>query len=188
MQSYTPARPRKPVELASYDEPTLKRLACTALSPYFEIEHEVAGRFIPDGSRVVIDFLLYPKPALIQQGFVNQHIGLEVKAANVTELTKQALAFAWQSVTYSMSSFKGERPAFVLMFLDLPHFWPERERTVANLIKALLVRSNVGSLLLDAWNTTNFKMDFAGVRHYSNRDGLSLHPNAALKRRVGNSK
>ena len=177
-----------PADLTRYGEDQLKEIAVRALRNSFSIEPEVTGKFLPDGSNLRIDFLMHPKPHLVSAGFVDAPIGLEVKAPGKEPSVKHAMAYAWQCITYSMSEFRGERTAFVLMFLDMAHFWTPDNMVTANLLKSLLVRSNVGDLTLNPYALSEWRMAFAGVRYFSARDGLSNAPNAALKRRVGNSK
>jgi hypothetical protein len=188
MQNYSSNRPNRPPNFSTYDEPRLKLLAQNILAPCFEVEPEVVGKFLPDGSRVVIDYILRPKPALVAKGFIDQPIGLEVKSANVSQPGTQGLALAWQCITYSMSEFKGQRPAFVLMFLGLSYFWTEPERMIPAMIGALLMRSNVGHLDVNPRDVNTWKLAFGGGSYFSSRYGMGAQPQAALKRRVGNSK
>ena len=102
------------------DEPRLKEVIADRLSIDFDIRAEVEGQFIVDGTSVFIDYLLFPKPALVEKGFVEDWVGLEVKHPKNGD--NKPIKFAWQCITYSQSKFNNRRPPFVLMFPSITFF------------------------------------------------------------------
>lgn len=183
----TPFVRKAPVDLTRCDEPALKALVSGVLGPSFEMREEVDGTFTPDGSRVRIDYVLKASQPLVASGFTDQWFGLEVKAVT-NGGKKQALAYAWQAITYSLSTFDGIRPAFVLMFLPLRQILGTDADGYAHYFEALLQRSNVGGLFMRGDAPYQWRMVFGGQTYFSARGGLGGQPQAALKRRVGNSK
>lgn len=189
MPSVSPFPHRRPeIDWATCTEPQLWEAAVRTLGGSFEIQREVPGTFLGDGSPVRIDLLLRPRPATVARGFHDAWFGIEIKSAAVKERKKQGLALAWQAITYSLSEFSGRRPAFVLTFLGQGYFWDEQERLVASYLQSLLIRSNVGELRVNGRDQSDWSMRFAGMAYFSNRRGLSPTAWSALKRRVGNSK
>jgi hypothetical protein len=91
----------------------------------FRIIFQVEGRDLIHGKNVVIDFMLYPKPHLINFGFDPVWFGVEIKHFGVPGETGKMSRFAWQCVTYKQSEFQIEaemiQPAFVLGFSDVEH-------------------------------------------------------------------
>ena len=196
MNYRTPLVRRAPVELSELDEPGLKELAEEILRPYFHIEKEVVGVFKEGQPNVKIDYLLKPGAELVESGFVDQWIGLEVKALNDSDSKKHALAYAHQCICYSIAEFTAlrdtcriecVRPAFVVMFLPFRQVFEEDNRYM-DLWDSFLMRFNVGSLHVNHYRTYEWRMVFGGQSYYSNKYGLTNQPQAALKRRVGNSK
>lgn len=163
------------------DESKLKEFVTRKLSPSFEIRPNVEGNFIIDGTPVVVDYLLFPKPALVAQGFVEEWIGLEVK--HPEDKANKPIRFAWQCITYAQSKFDGRRPPFVLMFPNIRFFYDEREAIAAGEIYHFLQKANVGVLDF-LWNG-EWQLVFGGSNYFSSERGLGPHPNCALKRYVG---
>lgn len=196
MYNRNPFVHRMPIDLASYDEPALKEFAVGLLQPYFHIEPEVVGVFKEGQPKVKIDYLLKPNEALVNSGFVDQWIGLEVKATYNGDSKKHVLAYAHQCICYSLAEFtamretctiEGVRPAFVVMFLPFREVFGEDNRYM-DLWDSFMMRFNVGSLHVHHYRPYEWRMVFGGQSYYSNKYGLSGQPQGALKRRVGNSK
>lgn len=175
---------REELDLSTFDEPRLKRMAIKLLEPSFEIAEEVPGVYLVDHStRVRIDYILTPRPETVAKGFVNAPIGLEVKSPH--SVTVSGYALAWQAITYSQSEFQGERPAFVMVFPAWRWFFDEREQFP---IRALVQYANVGELASGRYkhNWHEWQINFGPAVYYRWDEGLGPQPNAALKRRVGN--
>ncbi|MHC4647722.1 MAG: hypothetical protein ACYTBJ_19830 [Planctomycetota bacterium] len=174
---------KQKIDLSQFDEPRLVAICKRVLAPSFDLQSEVTGKYIIDGSRVRIDLLAMPNKNLIDRGFVPEPIGVEIKSP--ASKNGSAYAFAWQSVTYALSEFNGIRPAFVVMFPSADHFW-KHERAVH--MQQFLQFANVGQLKLGAYrdNWDEWSIAF-NVNYFHSARGLGAIPNAALKRRSGNS-
>lgn len=167
--------------IAGLSEPELKQVVIERLSESFDIRPEVKGTFLVDGSAVIIDFLLHPKPPLIEKGFVDEWIGLEVKQP--ADKTNKPIRFAWQCITYSQSTFSGRRPPFIILFPSLLYFYEEKERIAAVEIYQFLQKANVG--VLHFKRNDQWEMTFGGSVYFRSDRGLGPNPNCALKRYVG---
>jgi hypothetical protein len=162
-------------------ENELKKELCRSLESDFEIKAEVAGNFIVDGSKVVIDYLLFPKEHLINKGFKPSWFGVEVKSPN-GEGAKKAIRLAWQAITYSQSKFEGERPDFVLVYPPLSEFFKKPQD--AYYLVCMLQKANVGYIELRP-EKKKWKIKFGANLHFSSDRGSSNTPNAGIKRHVG---
>ena len=150
----------------------------------FEVRAEVEGRFLVDDSKVVIDYLVHPKPALIEKGFVPAWFGVEVKSPE-GEGAKKGLQVSWQAIIYSQSEFDGVRPAFVLIFPPLAEFFGTPER--AYYVVCLLQKANVGYIEIDE-KKRKWKVKFGANAYFYSDRGLSKTPNVGIKRHVGSWK
>lgn len=106
------------------DEPDLKQWLADHLSQDFELTAEVTGRHLAENVHVEIDFMAYPKPHLIEAGFVPWHFGIEVKHFNQNDgFSRKASRALWQTVSYTDSEFEiagsAVRPRFALLFSNL---------------------------------------------------------------------
>ena len=162
-------------------ENELKLQLCSSLESEFEIKAEVPGNFLIDGSRVVIDYLLFPKEPLISKGFKPSWFGIEVKSPE-GEGPKKAIRLAWQAITYSQSKFEGERPAFILVYPPLSEFFKKTQD--AYYLVCMLQKANVGYLELRPEKQI-WKIKFGANLHFSSDKGASNHSNAGIKRHVG---
>jgi hypothetical protein len=172
------------------NESELKRYFLRNLAKDFTVHDEVTGRFLVDGTKVIVDYLLYPKSNLIEKGFVSEWFGVEIKSP-ITEGAKKGLQVAWQAITYSQSEFsdvrigQNIRPAFVLIFPPLSEFFGNRQD--AYYVMCLLQKANVGYIEIDE-QKGKWKIGFgANIYFYSDR-GLSKTPNVSVKRHVGSWK
>lgn len=173
---------KKKIDLSQFDEDRLRRILVNLLSDDFDIEAEVTGKFLVDGSQVRIDFLATPHQRLIDLGFIDHSIGIEVKSPASKSASPNK--FAWQSVTYAQSEFNGIRPAFVLMFPDVTHFW---DGLIAVKMRQFLEMANVGQLETGRYehNWREWRMVFNNA-YYSAKYGMGGVSNEAIKRRSGN--
>ena len=157
----------------------------------FTVIDEVPGRFVVDGSKVVIDYFLYPKPNLITKGFVPEWFGVEVKSPD-RDGAKKGLRVAWQAITYSQSEFEDHRigqdkirPSFVLIYPSLANFFGSQQE--AYYLVCLLQKANVGYVEIDArrgrWN-----IRFGANSYFHSERGLSKTPSVSTKRNVGSWK
>ena len=173
---------KKEIDLSTFDEPRLIAICKRMLAPQFEVEAEVTGKYLVDGSRVRIDLLATPKQSLIDQGFIDQPIGIEVKSPASKASSN---AFAWQAITYAQSEFNGVRPAFVCMFPDVRYFW---EDLTAVRMRQFLQFANVGQLETGHYqhNWDQWRIVF-NAPYYSVTRGMGGVTPEGLKRRSGNS-
>ena len=171
------------IDLSQFDEPRLTAICKRVLAPDFDLQSEVTGQYLVDGSRVRIDLLAMPKPSLIDRGFIAEPIGIEIKSPKSKHAS--AYAFAWQSITYALSEFNQVRPAFVVMFPSVDHFW-DHQRAVH--MQQFLQFGNVGQLKLSDYRSNWFEWSIAfNVNYFHSTRGLGAIPNAAIKRRSGNT-
>ncbi len=183
-------------------ESKLQKLLFAKMAADFYIEPEAEGNFIITDDGVRIDCCMFPKRHLIEKGFVEQWVGVEVKVPE----PKKARAgkggqVLWQSIIYSQSKFRVPknpeeaglvskvcvmvRPAFILIFPRLVKFFESRDLAFA--FEAFAQQANVGSLdvLNEGW------IMVGGTNYYFSRrnDELKLSiPNCLLKRNVGSKK
>ena len=118
-------------------EDKLKRMIEGVLSDSFEMSPEVKGKYLPTGKTVYIDYILRPKPELINRGFKAGLIGLEVKSPELEGDVRKAIELANQAMDYAESEFEGfGKPDFILIFPVIEkHFKRHKDR---NLDAALL--------------------------------------------------
>jgi len=183
------------------------------LSEHFEIYREVQGYgFINRQKRNVrIDFVLKAKLRLIEHGFTNQYIGVEVKYfspkggkgfhGKSSSGVFQALSYWYSGARWSIPYIGDVELATVLMFSNLS-FQDE-----ANLLfdtldshykktwKAYLSianHANVGELLVRTkeGQLCYWGMEYNGSKYYSmnnNGEYIKGNPNVINKKRIGNS-
>jgi hypothetical protein len=193
-----------------HSEDELKTWLVAHLSEDFELVPEVAGRHVAEGVRVVIDYMAYPKPHLITNGFAPLHFGIETKYLNQADgFSRKAARGLWQTVSYTDSEFYlGDttvRPKFALMFSNISFenehqllnrlgMELENDRALWSGLLQLANHANVGTLEIsgprDAWK--GWKMAFSGGTYfYRNHHkgkteyGLS-NPRMIEKVRIGN--
>ncbi|MFG0604825.1 hypothetical protein ACF8CX_03655, partial [Vibrio mimicus] len=141
------------------NESELKQWFKEHLEADFRIRTEVEGVY--GDSKVKIDFMLVPRKHLIEEGFVKEPIGVEVKYFDVTnKFTKKSSRAIWQTVSYKHSVFKAETgeqytPAYCVLFSNLS-FKHERE---------LLLKY----VPTDAEND---EMEWRGMLHLANHAGV----------------
>jgi len=171
------------------NEEALKLWLTTHLSADFELYPEVPGAHVAAGVRVQIDFLAYPKQHLIDEGFLDEYFGIEVKHLSTDDGFSQKAAKAfWQAVSYTDSKFfvngKTVRLKYAVLFSSMS-FQKERlllrsfGHTVENDVAAwqalrqLANHANVGTLEItgDAAAWKGWLISFAGGRYFSRRSG-----------------
>ncbi|MBC8434394.1 MAG: hypothetical protein H8D96_21000 [Desulfobacterales bacterium] len=186
------------------NEITLKKILHRALNNDFVVRPDVKGRFLVDNSPVEIDFLIYPRDHLINNGFEKFWIGVEVKSPDVKEPVKQGLKVAWQAITYAQSAFtdignlltiENIRPSFVLIYPPIWEFFPKikavgprnnyYEYNQSYLLNSLIQKGNVGNMVLDK-DLQNWEIEFSGSQYYySTKNGRSKIINLGTKKHVG---
>lgn len=168
------------------DEVALKQHLRDLIEDDFEIEEEIEGHFLPDGSLVRIDFLIRPKAHQIERGFGDLLLGVEVKPLTrmATHLMKRrALRAAWQAITYRFAVYEGRVLDGVLLFPGLDVFEAQEDFPASlEAVTALLKLANVGYIrqIGDTW-----EVRFGARRHFHGELGAGYFAGAGLKYTVG---
>lgn len=102
----------------------LKAWIFNLLNNDFHIYPEVIGTHITEGLKVRIDYILYPKAHLIEQGFEPEPFGIEVKyLTQAKDFSHKASRGIWQAISYNDCEFsikdKKFRLKFCLLFSNL---------------------------------------------------------------------
>lgn len=173
--------------LVTATEEELKTYLVSRFQESFFINEEVKGVFLVDRTPVRIDYLMFPKPDLIEKGFIRAWFGVEVKSlGSIKNRAKKGIATCWQSITYSQSLFGNVRPIFVLMFPSFDAFTIGRERDGHDrYLMALLQKANVGGIY---FQRNKWSIKFAAGIYFSQDRGLGNVKNVGLKRHVGTKK
>jgi hypothetical protein len=181
------------------DEEKIKNYIRPILLRNFVVKEEVEGTFLVDRTSVRIDFLLYPKEELIEKGFDQEWIGLEVKSPNTNEPQKKGLQVVWQAITYSQSIFGNIRPMFIAIHPPLEEFFntlrvyregienpfPYNE---SHLLKCLMQKGNVGTFEINS-RVNSWRLVFgAGQSYFNSTSGRSKIKNIGSRRVVGSWK
>lgn len=191
-------------------EDGLKTWMFDTLKNDFYIYPEVVGTHITEGLKVRIDYVLYPKPHLVEHGFEAAAFGIEVKYLNQEkDFAHKASRGIWQSISYNDCEFsinkKRFRLKFCLLFSNLS-FRNEAEILELNSdhvdekhmkwIGMLNVanHANVGTLNITGTNekVIGWSMRFAGGVYFSYRKNKNevtyrlSNPNTINKVRIGN--
>lgn len=182
-------------------------------SKWFHIHHEVSGTgFVNrESERIRIDFIIKAKDSLVEHGFTDKYIGVEVKY--LSPITGkgfhgkssrgifQALSYWYSGARWDLENETGVELATVLIFSNLS-FQDELDyifgsldwhyRKIWKSYLSIANHANVGQLIVRTWNEdlAYWAMEYDGAKYYSmSRDrGLSKgNPNVISKRRIGNS-
>jgi hypothetical protein len=79
---------------------------------------------------------------------------------------------AWQAITYSLSTFKGIRPPFVIIYPPLSTFEAsEHKKEGLILLTSLLQKANVGTIEFS--RDRSWKIYAPGAYYFSSKRGLS---------------
>ncbi len=194
-------------------EEDLKAWVQPYLEKDFEVFPEVTGRHL-SGVPVVIDFLLHPRPHLIEHGFVKGFVGLEVKyITQENGFSRKSSRALWQTISYTDSEFfvhgKKVSLTFAALFSNLSFqneegllityggHQSENDKAEWRAMRLLANHANVGILNMrgsrDDWRGWSFSFA-AGSQYFTHwssskerKSGFVLHDkNLIEKRRVGN--
>jgi hypothetical protein len=192
------------------DEKELKAWFVEHFTRDFHIYEEVPGIHLAEEVNVRIDFVLYPKPHLIEDGFIEEPFGIEVKyfkqESGFTHKTSRGI---WQAISYNdcLFNLKGRKfkIKFCLLFSNLS-FSPETA-LIKNLgnewendqvewsgMLHVANHARVGELSIKGSKelATGWTIRFAGGTYfsassYNNENSYRLsNPNTINKIRVGN--
>lgn len=180
-------------------EPELKRDLVALLANDFEIVPEAEGCWPLDGSKCLLDFLLRPKPHIVEKGFRAAAFGVEVKSPISSESVKKLLDCVLQSYTYTLCEFSGVRPDFVLIHPEIQCFFDydfnvkykgtERSKyktEEVKIVRRLMQRANVGELVMS--EQSGYEIRFAASRYFDPIRGQTRVDNLGTTRRVGSRK
>ena len=161
----------------SMTEELLKTKIITYLCNDFEIMQEVKGKHLIENNGVVIDFLIHPKPHVIENGFDNAWVGIEVKYFRDPKSQPGKIArLLWQSITYQQSTFlinnSNIRPQFVLMasniFID--NLTDQELNKNYSAIMQVANLAMVGSL--EVYDANNWRMFFVSHGYMKKTNGI----------------
>lgn len=193
------------------NEDELKRWFISEFSKWFEIYPEVSGVGYVDREKenIRIDFLLKAKQELIDHGFTDQFIGVEVKYLNPvpgkgfhgksSSGVFQALSYWYSGARWSLPDHQNIELATVLMFSNLS-FQEERDlvfgsvdshyKAVWSSYLSIANHANIGELLIKTQNNkvTYWLMNYNGGRYFTmqaNRGFTKGNQNVINKKRIG---
>lgn len=174
----------------SSNEDQLKDILLKSLQADFDIDREVTGFHLLERRKVRIDFLLYPKQHLVENGFDPLWFGCEVKSPAVKkEAIKNIKTFAKQCIDYTESDFDGIIPNFCLMFPSMFHFFyahnniNDKTRHFLSHFQPFLQLLMVGTLHIHSIG--NWDIRFGSQRYFSTIKGRGNVKNLGTKRNIG---
>ncbi len=172
-------------------EPFLKRSFLRDFITDFDIQSDVPGQSLIEPKSVVIDFLMRPRQHLVDRGFDDDWIGVEVKYLKSYKLS-EINALAWQSLSYAQSLFtvgqRQARPLFVLMHtnlsLNLQHAQTNGIPADSAGVISFVERGNVGWIERDPKYT--WRIGFGTHGYFNVKYGRAAVINLGTKRNAGN--
>ena len=175
-------------------ETTVKTLIIEALSNDFEIEQEVDGVHIIEKDKVRIDLLIHPKPHLLDEGFHNSWIGVEIKYFDRPEEQIGKVArFFWQAITYQQSIYRlngiDVRPQFVLLASNIQDVPPSKPGGFS-MYRSMLQVGNLAMVgHLKVFNSDNWDIRFVSSGYMEKKNGIfkKTKSNAGCGKYIGNS-
>lgn len=174
-----------PDDLIGAPEGAVRSFVKHALAHDFDLADEVEGRHLIENVKVVVDFVLTPRPHLVAKGFPNVAIPLEVK--EFSDRDNKSVRAVWQCITYAQSEFLGARPPFVLLFPPIRYFVKDGNPCEhAACLVSLMPKGNVGELHFSS--RAEWEIFFGANRFFSPSRGLGGQPTVPFKRYVGSWK
>ena len=170
--------------MSALGEKELKIKCSNLLKNDFNIAENLCGFDMIYKKKVIIDFMIFPKEHLIENGFDPVWFGLEVKHFGAPGQSGKMSRFLWQCVSYVQSEFNIDnrviRPKCVLGFSDVEesnHFNAEsfRDYKIMWLSMVRLVAfAHVGILKADispkSTSTHNWSIWFSTSLYFRRRD------------------
>jgi len=158
----------------------------------FDVFEAWTGVHKHSGEAVFYDLVLFPRQHLIELGFDQGYIVVELKLFNETDKTKhdtKAKDLLWQCVAYSYSKIAPpkqvpQRPLFVLYYIGGSGI-DERYMEKINYLHHFVQRGGVGSLSFD--RKGGWVMRFGGSYYFRERFGRGPC-NVGTKRMTGSSR
>lgn len=163
-----------------------------ALEADFYVDENWGGHHKHGGERVRYDLALRPREHLVERGFDDGIVIVEVKLFNPEDKTKHDVKLRdlfWQCVAYSFSdvqlpSERRQRPLFVLYYLGGAGVNESHELELKTL-HHFVQRGGVGRLTIEtdgAWS-----MRFGGSFYFRSKYGRGPH-NVGTKRQTGSAR
>lgn len=173
--------------LGILSEDEIKSLILHTLSADFQLVPEVKGKHLIENTPVRIDFMAFPKPHLINNGFDEAWFGIEAKRGNFSE-AKQINRLMWQCITYAQSTFEIDstiiRPMFVLASVDHEPQIGDPKRVEWNTLVNFAPYGNVGVMELQPF----WRIRFGGTPYYGQKRGKGKVANVGVNRHIGSWK
>jgi hypothetical protein len=134
-------------------EENLKEHIRTTFEKDFRIHEEVEGEYVFEGEvrKVVLDFVLAPKPHLIDNyNFPKGFLGIETKHIKDETIPEMSNLYI-QCLTYKNTKFKGQFPFAVFHYTNLNYiFHPEtKDSKMHEVLSCTFGRINIGRLEID---------------------------------------
>jgi len=175
------------------NKPALKKAFIDDFNQDFEIYSHVSGQNIVEQTPVVIDFLIKPKQHLIDNGFDDGWVGVEVKHLKNYKQS-EINSLVWQTLSYAQSRFNignmQVRPMFVLMHsnlsLNLQHAKQKGIPDDSSGVISFVERGNVGWIEKD--EKYIWRIGFGSHGYFNIKYGRATIPNLGTKRNAGNVK
>lgn len=169
------------------DEDEIKSLIVRTLSTDFQLVPEVEGKHLIENLSVRIDFMAFPKPHLVNNGFAEAWFGIEAKRGNFTE-AKQINRLMWQCITYAQSIFEIDgaiiRPMFVLASVDYEPQYGDPKWAEWNTLGHFVLYGNVGVMELQPF----WRIRFGSTPYYGQKRGKGKVANVGTNRHIGSWK
>ncbi|MBW1682873.1 MAG: hypothetical protein JRJ35_11260 [Deltaproteobacteria bacterium] len=189
LKFYMPFDPDRKEYLTS-DEDRLKDILEQSLEKDFILKREKVGYHLLEQRKVRIDFLLYPKQHLIENGFEPIWFGCEVKSPAVKkEPQKNVMDLAKQCIDYTESKIDGIIPSFALMFPSMYHFFHAKNlltqeyQSFLYYFRSFIQRLKVGTLHI--FSPGDWAIRFGSQYYYTTKKGKGRVKNLGTKRHIG---
>jgi hypothetical protein len=179
------------MNMTDIEAPTRRNLLAKLEQDFFVYEGW-EGRHKHGGEVVKYDLVLLPRQHLLDRGFDNGYVIVEVKLFNTEDKNKhdiKARDLLWQCVAYSFSeitlpSRQYQRPLFVLYFIAGTGF-DAKHKEELNILHHFVQRGGVGRLGISAGN--EWTMTFGGSFYFRSSQGKGPH-HVGIKRQTGSSR
>jgi hypothetical protein len=162
------------------------------LEPDFLVHEDWTGRHKHAGERVKYDLVIHPRKHLVERGFDEGYVVIEVKRFDQNAKKahdEKARDLLWQCVAYSFSEIqlpegRVQAPLFVLYFLA-GHEIEASAQAEFTLLHHFVQRGGVGRL--DVSDGRDWAMRFGGSFYFRSKYGRGRN-NVGVKRQTGSSR
>lgn len=173
------------------NEQQLKQRFLDSIEDHFDVAYkEKAFTHLVTGQSVRPDFVIRPKPELLQHGFDDGFITVEVKSPFTKKAHKHGLEMFHQAHTYTEIKIDGELPLMCLMYPPVHIFLADKydDPSLLMVVHSIMQRMNVGGFqsLYNKWRNQRFLQITIGNQTYFRSDTMHKTPHNLLNRYVGN--